>query len=53
MAQDVLCEVNNCHYWAEGNHCAADSIYVISHTGEEAATSQETDCRTFVKAQEY
>ncbi|SFE74805.1 DUF1540 domain-containing protein [Alteribacillus iranensis] len=49
MAQDVLCEVNNCMYWADGNRCAAEAIYVVSHTGEEAATSHETDCKTFVK----
>ncbi|EKS8367759.1 DUF1540 domain-containing protein, partial [Bacillus cereus] len=21
MAQDVLCEVNNCKFWANGNKC--------------------------------
>ncbi|WP_048602676.1 DUF1540 domain-containing protein [Rubeoparvulum massiliense] len=25
---DVKCSVSNCHYWAEGNHCAADAIMV-------------------------
>ncbi|MCL6573237.1 MAG: DUF1540 domain-containing protein [Bacillus sp. (in: Bacteria)] len=47
MAQDVLCEVNNCSYWANGNKCSADRIYVVSHTGDTAETSMETDCKTF------
>ncbi|WP_449537342.1 DUF1540 domain-containing protein [Ferdinandcohnia sp. Marseille-Q9671] len=48
MAQDVLCEVNNCHYWAKGNKCSADAIYVVSHTGKTASEQTETDCKTFV-----
>ncbi|MEH7379654.1 DUF1540 domain-containing protein [Bacillus sp. JJ1533] len=48
MAQDVLCEVNNCHYWAKGNKCSADSIYVVSHSGKTASEQTETDCKTFV-----
>ncbi|ANB57012.1 hypothetical protein GFC29_2139 [Anoxybacillus sp. B7M1] len=48
MAKDVLCEVKNCHYWAEGNRCSAEAIYVVSHTGTEASNSGETDCKTFV-----
>ena len=47
MAKDVKCEVNNCKYWAEGNVCTADKIYVVSHTGKEAANGKETDCHTF------
>ncbi|GAE27509.1 hypothetical protein JCM9140_3659 [Halalkalibacter wakoensis JCM 9140] len=47
MAQDVLCEVNNCVYWAHGNQCEADKIYVVSHTGKEADKQEETDCKTF------
>ncbi|MDF0726115.1 DUF1540 domain-containing protein [Cytobacillus sp. S13-E01] len=47
MAQDVLCEVNNCHYWNKGNKCGADAIYVVSHTGKTASDSRETDCKTF------
>jgi hypothetical protein len=47
MAQDVLCEVNNCSYWKKGNHCGADQIYVVSHHGEQADNSHETDCKTF------
>lgn len=49
MAEDVLCEVHNCHFWKEGNLCAADRIYIVSHTGEEAETQKETDCQTFVQ----
>ncbi|RAS77087.1 DUF1540 domain-containing protein [Priestia endophytica] len=47
MAQDVLCEVSNCTYWGSGNKCQADEIYVVSHKGEEASNSEETDCKTF------
>lgn len=47
MAQDVLCEVNNCSYWAKGNKCSAKQIYVVSHTGKTADTQAETDCKTF------
>jgi hypothetical protein len=47
MAQDVLCEVNNCSYWAKGNKCSADQIYVVSFTGDTAETNRETDCKTF------
>lgn len=47
MAQDVLCEVNNCSYWKEGNRCAAEQIYVVSHTGNTAETQHQTDCKTF------
>ncbi|MNG34168.1 hypothetical protein D3C84_1205970 [compost metagenome] len=48
MARDVLCEVNNCKYWATGNKCSADAIYVVSHKGKQASDSKETDCQTFV-----
>ncbi|WP_181347880.1 DUF1540 domain-containing protein [Thalassobacillus sp. CUG 92003] len=47
MAKDVLCEVHNCKYWAHGNKCTADAIYVVSHTGNQASHSEETDCKTF------
>ncbi|GAE95154.1 hypothetical protein JCM21714_4365 [Gracilibacillus boraciitolerans JCM 21714] len=47
MAKDVKCEVNNCKFWAEGNRCHADIIYVVSHNGKSAANVKETDCQTF------
>lgn len=47
MAEDVLCEVQNCHYWKKGNACSADQIYIVSHTGNKADTDRETDCQTF------
>lgn len=47
MAKDVLCEVSNCHYWEKGNKCSAESIYVVSHKGDKAHDSEETDCKTF------
>lgn len=47
MAKDVLCEVNNCTYWGEGNVCNADRIYVVTHKHAKAKTTEETDCKTF------
>lgn len=47
MAKDVLCEVNNCTYWGNGNKCTTDEIYVVSHKGKHASTTEETDCKTF------
>lgn len=46
MAKDVKCEVNTCNYWANGNECNADSIYVVGQAGQ-AMNSKETDCKTF------
>lgn len=48
MAKDVLCEVKNCHYWADGNRCSAEAIYVVSNAGTMATSSAETDCKTFM-----
>ncbi|WP_174613407.1 DUF1540 domain-containing protein [Virgibacillus ihumii] len=47
MAKDVLCEVNNCTYWGDGNICNADRIYVVTHKQSKARTTEETDCKTF------
>ncbi len=47
LCTDVLCEVNNCKFWANGNKCSADAIYVVSHKGKHASTTEETDCKTF------
>ncbi|ASS95460.1 DUF1540 domain-containing protein [Peribacillus simplex] len=47
MAKDVLCEVNNCKFWDSGNKCSAEAIYVVSHKGNQASNSKETDCKTF------
>lgn len=47
MAKDVLCEVNSCKYWANGNKCSAASIFVTSRHGTKARKSEETDCDTF------
>ena len=40
-------EVNNCKFWANGNKCSAEAIYVVSHKGKHASTTEETDCKTF------
>ncbi|WP_338777875.1 DUF1540 domain-containing protein [Metabacillus sp. FJAT-52054] len=45
--QKIQCEVNNCTYWGQGNNCTADAIYVVSHAGDHASKSEETDCKTF------
>ncbi|MFJ7669190.1 DUF1540 domain-containing protein [Lysinibacillus sp. NPDC097195] len=47
MAQQILCEVNNCTYWGSGNKCTAEAIYVVSQNGQQASNSEETDCKTF------
>ncbi|WP_217595989.1 DUF1540 domain-containing protein [Cohnella sp. GbtcB17] len=47
MAKDVRCEVNFCRYWAEENHCKAESIFVTMHSRKEPSKSEETDCGTF------
>lgn len=45
MAKDVLCEVDSCRHWSNGNKCAAEQIYIVSK--QQASTSSETDCNTF------
>ena len=47
MAMDVLCEVSNCVHNRNGKQCGADEIYVVSHKGNQASNSEETDCKTF------
>ncbi len=43
----VLCEVSNCVHNHEGELCGATEIFVVSHKGDRAHSSQETDCQTF------
>ncbi|MDZ5474050.1 DUF1540 domain-containing protein [Bacillus sp. 31A1R] len=47
MALDVLCEVSNCVHNEGGEKCGADEIFVVSHRGNKADNSRETDCKTF------
>lgn len=48
MILDVKCNVKNCKYWADGDQCVAESIYVIGpHGRRKADTVEETACRTF------
>ncbi|MEW6663343.1 MAG: DUF1540 domain-containing protein [Bacillota bacterium] len=28
--QQIMCSVNNCHYWAKGNRCDANQIFITS-----------------------
>lgn len=30
MPQQIMCAVNNCHYWKQGNMCDANQIFVMS-----------------------
>ncbi|MGA9174723.1 MAG: DUF1540 domain-containing protein [Thermoactinomyces sp.] len=46
MPKNVMCEVDSCTYWGNGNLCKADEIYVVAHT-EKAQETKETDCKTF------
>lgn len=46
MAKDVVCEVDSCVFWSEGNRCNAEQIYVVSNVSK-AETKEETDCKTF------
>lgn len=47
MSTEVICDVNNCQHWAEGNKCAAEVITVTTHAMKETKKSEETDCQTF------
>lgn len=47
MNQRILCEVDNCTYWGNGNRCNADVIYVTNQTAEEAIDTEDTGCKTF------
>ncbi|OLP64304.1 hypothetical protein BACPU_27840 [Bacillus pumilus] len=46
MAQNVLCEVNSCRYWAE-NSCTASTIKIGKNTLTNVTRNAETDCETF------
>lgn len=50
MAKDVLCEVDTCIFWSQGNRCDADQIYVVSNVSN-PETTEETDCHTFEPVQ--
>ncbi|MFE4708798.1 DUF1540 domain-containing protein [Peribacillus simplex] len=47
MTQSVLCEVNSCKNWEQGNKCTADLIYVVSLEGKQSSQIKETGCSTF------
>ena len=49
MKIEVKCNVENCKYWAEGDECVADSIFVIGEHGRTAESVEETACKTFEK----
>jgi len=51
MAMDVLCEVNSCSFWASGNKCDANQIYIVANK-KVASNSEETDCKTFNKKED-
>ncbi|AZV43843.1 DUF1540 domain-containing protein [Peribacillus asahii] len=47
MAHGVLCEVNSCKNWEQGNKCAADLIYVGNLEKRQTSEIEETGCKTF------
>lgn len=49
MAKDVMCTVENCHYW-DKRHCTASAIEVnVDGGGQKANYTGETNCHTFVE----
>lgn len=49
MAKDVMCTVENCHYW-DKRHCTASAIEVnVDGGGYKANYTGETNCHTFVE----
>ncbi len=49
MAQDVLCEVNNCKFWATVINVWAEAIYVVSHKGKRIYNGRKTDCKNMIR----
>lgn len=60
MAQEILCEVQSCYFYKEGDRCSAERIYVVNNSrvsptmevgtiggGRHAHSSEETACKTF------
>lgn len=41
----IKCVVNTCHYYMNGDYCAAEKIEVQPRNAHD---SQETDCATFI-----
>lgn len=44
-APDVLCAINACVFWRDGDQCTADTIQIIGHQAEER---RDTQCQTFI-----
>ena len=48
MAKDVMCKVENCRYYEQGQKCTASQIEVnVDGGGHKAGYSAETNCQTF------
>lgn len=48
MARDVMCTVENCTFWGQGNKCQAEAIEVnVDGGGRKAGYTAETNCHTF------
>lgn len=47
MPNGVKCSVNSCHFWKQGNKCAAEKIQVNMYSEERALKSGDTGCKTF------
>ena len=52
MPHGVKCSVDSCHFWKEGNNCAAERISVHTYSEERAYISGDTGCKTFRPASE-
>lgn len=49
MAKDVMCRVENCKFYEQGNRCTAKAIEVnVDGGGSKASYTAETNCHTFV-----
>ncbi len=45
IAPDVLCAINTCLFWRDGDQCTSDTIQII---GSQAAERRDTHCQTFI-----
>jgi len=43
--EGITCSVNTCHYYMQGDKCAAEKIQVEPRN---AIDSNQTDCATFI-----
>lgn len=50
MARDVMCKVENCQFYSQGDRCNANAIEVnVDGGGKQAGDTGETNCNTFTE----